>query len=257
MIVLCMLLQRRQEYKKISVGSKGLPRSTDHDLHPDYFTPDQTMCSLSPSGQFVKDASAICIFLPLREKKVAAAGSECLAPRPARRVGPDSSRRLRPAVGQGPPPPPRDCSARPSRCWALAAAPLRMQVSEPGAASLLLLQPPACRRQVTDLPAGSPWRRKKEEKEPTRRSRRPACHTSRQAASPPARPRRRKPEPTHPALLQELPTPPWPRSASRTRQACCSAACVERQGERVHRETARESAAWERYEMNKMQKKNE
>jgi len=47
MIVLCMLLQRRQEYKKISAGSKGLPRSTDHDLHPDYFTPDQTMCSLS------------------------------------------------------------------------------------------------------------------------------------------------------------------------------------------------------------------
>jgi len=42
MIVLCMLLQRRQEYKKISAGSKGLPRSTDHDLHP-----DQTMCSLS------------------------------------------------------------------------------------------------------------------------------------------------------------------------------------------------------------------
>jgi len=48
---------------------------------------------------------------------------------------------------------------------------------------------------------------------------------------------------------------PWPRSASRARQACCRAACVERQGERVHRETARESAAWERYEMNKMQKK--
>ena len=48
---------------------------------------------------------------------------------------------------------------------------------------------------------------------------------------------------------------PWPRSASRARQACCRAACVERQGERVHRETARESAAWERCEMNKMQKK--
>jgi len=47
---------------------------------------------------------------------------------------------------------------------------------------------------------------------------------------------------------------PWPRSASRARQACCRAACVERQGERVHRETARESVAWERYEMNKIQK---
>ncbi|KAG2581116.1 hypothetical protein PVAP13_6KG014901 [Panicum virgatum] len=34
-----------------------------------------------------------------------------------------------------------------------------------------------------------------------------ACHTARQAASPPARPRRRKPGPTHPVLLQELPTP--------------------------------------------------
>jgi len=151
---------------------------------------------------------------------------------------PSARGRLRPAVGQGPPPPPGDCSARPSRCWALVAAPLRMQVSEPGAASFLLLQPPACHRRVADLPAGSPWRRKKEEKEPTRRSRRPACHTARQAASPPARPQRRKPGPTHPALLQELPTPPWPRSASRARQACCRAACVERQGERVHRETA-------------------
>ncbi|KAG2564018.1 hypothetical protein PVAP13_8KG343202 [Panicum virgatum] len=56
-------------------------------------------------------------------------------------------------------------------------------------------------------------------------------HPSSRLASRPAPPRRRKPGPTHPAL----PTPPWPCSASRARQACCRAACVERQGERVHR----------------------
>jgi len=155
---------------------------------------------------------------------------------------PSARGRLRPAVGQGPPPPPGDCSARPSRCWTLVAAPLRMQVSEPGAASLLLLQPPACRRRVTDLPAGSPWRRKKEEHLPSSRL------ASRQTTAPQA-------GADPPRTAARAAHAPWPRSASRARQACCRAACVERQGERVHRETARESAAWERYEMNKIQKK--
>jgi len=78
MIVLCMLLQRRQEYKKISAGSKGLPRSTDHDLHPDYFTPDQTMCSLSLRLVNLLRMQVPFVFSYLLEKKVAAAGSECL-----------------------------------------------------------------------------------------------------------------------------------------------------------------------------------
>ena len=118
---------------------------------------------------------------------------------------PSARGRLRPAVGQGPPPPPRDCSARPSRCWALAAAPLRMQVSEPGAASLLCNH----RLVVAESPTCPPGHHGGEKRR--RRSRHGGAGD--RPATPPVKPPRLPPD--HGAASRGRPTPRCCKSCPR------------------------------------------